>query len=62
MRTQLTCILVGEIHYLSEIAVLQQVLFVLWSEGIAFVSDIEFWLVAHEMRHKLQLVVIVLAE
>ena len=40
MRTQLTCILVGEIHYLSEVAVLQQVLLVLWSEGIAFVGDI----------------------
>jgi hypothetical protein len=31
MRTQLTCILVGEIHNLSEVAVLQQVLLVLWS-------------------------------
>ena len=62
MRTQLTCILVGEIHNLSEVAVLQQVLLVLWSEGIAFVSYIKFWLVTHEMRHELQLVVIVLAE
>ena len=62
MRTQFTCILVGEIHYLSEVTVLQEVLLVLWSEGIAFVSDIEFRLVAHEMRHELQLVVIVLAE
>ena len=62
MRTQRTCLLVGEVDYLSEVAVLQQVLLVLWSEGIAFVSNIEFRLVAHEMRHELQLVVIVLAE
>ena len=41
MRTQFTCILVGKIHNLSEVTVQQQVLLVLWSEGIAFVSDIE---------------------
>lgn len=59
---QLACAFVGKVHDLAEVAVLQEVLLVLWGEGVTLVSHIEFRLVAHEMRHKLELVVIVLSE
>ena len=62
MRREVRCIVVGEMEKVWEVRVVEEVVVVLWSEGIGFVREMEFRVVGEEMGEELEVVVMVVGE
>ena len=56
------CIVVGEMEKVWEVGVVEEVVVVVWSEGIGFVREMEFRVVGEEMGEELEVVVMVVGE
>ena len=62
VRAHFASVLVLKFHDLAKVAALQEVLLVIGRKSVTLVGHIELRLVAHEMRHQLKIVILILAE